>query len=42
MKYNVIEVVVMILLISRAFDVVRAFRIDRGVMQRRYYNVFTI
>lgn len=32
MKYNAIEVVIMILLISRAFDIVRTFRIDRDAM----------
>lgn len=37
MKYNVIEVVIMILLISRAFDIVRSSRIDPDVVQRRYY-----
>lgn len=42
MKYNAIEVVIMILLISRAFDIVCTFRIDRGIMPRRYYNMFEI
>lgn len=40
-KNNAIEVVT-ILLISLAFDIVRTFRIDRGVVQHRYYNAFGI